>query len=49
MFHKIYHMYSGIKNTDKTNMGLLITSMSDNKYMNKVSETKLNSHENHQN
>ena len=27
MFHKIYHMYSDIKNKEETNVALLITSM----------------------
>ena len=29
MFHKIYHMYSDIKNKEKTNTALLLTIMSD--------------------
>ena len=44
MFHKIYHMYSNIKNKEETNEALMLTSMSDQKDTNKVSETtvKLN-------
>ena len=49
MFHGIYHMYSDIKNKEETNSALRITSMPDHGDINKVSETKLNSHENHQN
>ena len=37
MFHKIYHMYSDIKNKEETNAALLLTSISDHKYINKVS------------
>ena len=47
MFHKIHHMYSDIKNKEEINVALLLTRMSDNEDINKVSETKLNSHENH--
>ena len=36
MFHKIYHMYSDIKNKEKTNVDLLLTSMLDHKYINKI-------------
>ena len=39
MFHKIYHMYSYIKNKEETNVDLLLTSMSDYEDINKVSET----------
>ena len=46
-FHKIYHMYSDIKNIEETNAYLLLTSMSDHKYMNQVSKTTVNSHDNH--
>ena len=49
MFHKIYNMYSDIKNKEETNTDLLLTSMSNHKYINKVSETTVNSHDNHQN
>ena len=31
MFHKIYHMYSDIKNKEDINAPLLLTSMSDHK------------------
>ena len=40
-------MYSNIKNKEEINVALLLTIMSDNEDINKVSETKLNSHENH--
>ena len=36
MFHKIYHMYSDIKNKEETNAALLLTSMSDHEDINKV-------------
>ena len=49
MFHKIYHMYSDIRNKKERNANLLITSMSYHEDINKVSETTVNSHENHQN
>ena len=49
MFHNIYHMFSDIKNKDKTNAALVLTRMSDHKYMNKISETTVNSHENKHN
>ena len=49
MFHKIYHMYSDIKNKEETNVALLLTSISDHRDINEVSETTLNSHDNHQN
>ena len=49
MFLKIYHMYSGIKNKEETNVALLLTIMSDHKDMKKVNKTTLNSHANHQN
>ena len=49
MFHKIYHTYSDIKNKEETNTYFLLTSMSDHKYMYKVSKTTVNSHDNHQN
>ena len=42
-------MYSDINNRDEKNADLLLTSMSYNKDMNKVSETALNLHENNQN
>ena len=47
MFHKIHHMYSDIKNNEEINTSLLLTSMSDHENINKVSETKVNSHDNH--
>ena len=47
MFHNIYHMYSDIKNKEEINAALLITSMSDHEDINKVSEKKENSHDNH--
>ena len=31
IFHKIYHMYSDIKNKGEINAALLLTSMSDHK------------------
>ena len=46
MFHNIYNMYSDINNKEETDTALLITSMSDHKDMNKVSETTVNSHGN---
>ena len=49
MFHKIYHMYSYINNKEETNAALLLTSMSDHEDINKVSETTVKSHENHNN
>ena len=49
MFHKIYHMYSDIKNKEQINATLLLTSMSDNEDINKVIKTTVNSHENHHN
>ena len=49
MFHKIYHMYIDIKNKEETNAALLLTSMSDQEYINKVIKKILNSHENHHN
>ena len=49
MFHKIYHMYSDIKNKEELNAELLLTSMSDHEDINKVSKTTVNSHDNHQN
>ena len=42
-------MYSDIKNKEGGGVALLLTSMSDHKDMNKVSETTVNSHGNHQN
>ena len=47
MFPKIHHMYSDIKNKEEINAALLITSMSDHEDINKVSKTKVNSHDNH--
>ena len=49
IFHKIYHMYSVIKNKEETNEAFLITIMTYHKDMNKVSKTTVNSHDNHQN
>ena len=49
MLHKIYHMYSDIKNKEETNADFLITNMSYHKYINNVSETTVNLHDNHQN
>ena len=46
MFHKIYHMYSDIKNKEEINAALLLTSMSDHEDINKVMETTLNLHDN---
>ena len=48
MFHKIYNVYSDIKNKEK-NMAVLLTRIPDHKDMNKVSKTTVKSHENHQN
>ena len=42
-------MYSDIKNKEETNMDLLLTRMSDQKYMSKVIETTVNSHDSHKN
>ena len=39
-------MYSDIKNKEGKNSALLLTSMSDHEYINKVSKTTVNSHEN---
>ena len=47
MFHKIHHMYSDIKNKEEINAALLLTSMSYHEDINKVSDTKVNSHDNH--
>ena len=47
MFHKIHHMYIDIKNKGEMNVALLLTSMSYHEDINKVSETTLNSHDNH--
>ena len=49
MFHNIYNMYIDINNKEETNAGLLITSMLYHKYTNTVSETTVNSNDNHQN
>ena len=49
MFHEIYHMYCDIKNKEETNAAFLLTSMSDHEDIKKVSETTVNSHENHHN
>ena len=49
IFHKIYNMYSDINNKEGGNAALLLTIMSDHKYINKVSKTTVNSHDNHQN
>ena len=42
-------MYIDINNKEGVNTALLLTSMSDHKDMSKVSETTVNTHENHQN
>ena len=42
-------MYSDIKNKEEINAAMMIPSMSDHKDINKVSETTVNSHENHHN
>ena len=42
-------MYSDIKNKEGKNPALLLTCMSYQKDINKVSETTVKSHENHQN
>ena len=42
-------MYIDIKNKEEINAAFLLTSMSDHKDINKVSETTVNSHENHHN
>ena len=42
-------MYSDINNKEETSTALLLTRMSDQKDINKVSETTVNSHDNHQN
>ena len=42
MFHRIYHMYSNINNKKETNANLLLTSMSDQKEINKVTEITAN-------
>ena len=47
MFHNIYHMYSDINNKEEKNAALLLTIMSDHEDINKVSEKKVNSHDNH--
>ena len=47
MFHNIHHVYSDIKNKEEINAALLLTSMSDHEDINKIRETKLNSHDNH--
>ena len=39
MFHKIYHMYSDIKNKEEINAALMLTRMSDHEDINKVSKT----------
>ena len=38
MFHKIYCMYSYIKNKEEINAAMLITSMSEHKEANKVNK-----------
>ena len=47
MFHKIYHMYSDINNKAEITAALLLTIISDHEDINKVSETTVNSHDNH--
>ena len=49
MFQKIYLMYSDINNNKETNAALLLTIMSYYEDINKFSETKVTSHENHHN
>ena len=49
IFNKIYHIYSDLNNKEKTNAALLLISMSDHKYINEVSKTKVKPHDNHQN
>ena len=49
IFHKIYHIYSYIKHKEEINADLLLNSISDHKYINKISKTTVNSHENHHN
>ena len=48
MFHKIYHMYSDIKNKEETNADLMLTSKLDHKDINQISKTTVKSHENYQ-
>ena len=48
-FQKIYHIYSYIKNKEEINADFLLTIMSYHRDINEVSETTVNSHENHQN
>ena len=40
-------MYSDIKNKEEISAALLLTRMSDHEDINKVSETKVKSHDNH--
>ena len=40
MFHKIYHMYSYIKNKEEIYAALLLTRTSDHEDINKVSQKK---------
>ena len=47
MFHKIYHIYSDIKNKEETNAAFLLTIMSYHKDINKVSKKTVKSHDNH--
>ena len=42
-------MYINIKNKEETNAYLLLIIISGHKEINKVSKTKVNSHDNHQN
>ena len=49
IFHKIYHMYGNINNTEEKNTALLLTSMSYYKYTNKVYQNNSKLHDNHQN
>ena len=47
IFHRIYHMYSDIKNKEEINAALLLTSVPYHEDINKVRKTTVNSHENH--
>ena len=38
MFHKIYRMYSDIKNNEERNAAVLLTSMSEHEEANKVNK-----------
>ena len=47
MSHKIYHVYSDIKNTEDMNADLLITRISYQKDTNEFNKKTVNSHVNH--